>query len=63
MRADRVIGVGGEGGQLRSQGFDAFLKKPFQVRQIVESIEKLTSIIHCAKPLQIRASGMATGFP
>ena len=36
----------GQAGQLRSQGFDAFLKKPFQVRQVVESIEKLTSIIH-----------------
>ena len=32
--------------QLRSQSFDASLKKPFQVRQVVESIEKLTSIIH-----------------
>jgi len=36
----------GQSSQLRSQGFDAFLKKPFQVRQVVEAIEKLTSIIH-----------------
>lgn len=31
---------------LRSCGFEGFLKKPFQVRQVVESIEKATSIVH-----------------
>ena len=29
---------------LRSQGFDSFVKKPFQVRQIVEAIEAATNI-------------------
>jgi excisionase family DNA binding protein len=29
---------------LRAQGFDSFLKKPFQVRQVVESIEAATNI-------------------
>ena len=36
----------GQATQLRGQGFDDFLKKPFQVRQVVEAIEKLTNIIH-----------------
>ncbi|MCW5766157.1 MAG: response regulator [Phycisphaeraceae bacterium] len=31
---------------LRGNGFDAFLKKPFQVRQVVESIENVTSLVH-----------------
>jgi excisionase family DNA binding protein len=30
---------------LRSQGFDAFLKKPFQVRQVVEAIEAATNLV------------------
>jgi excisionase family DNA binding protein len=30
---------------LRGQGFDGFLKKPFQVRQVVESIEKMTNLV------------------
>ena len=51
LQITRIIAMSGkltdgQAGQLRSQGFDAFLKKPFQVRQVVESIEKLTSIIH-----------------
>jgi excisionase family DNA binding protein len=32
--------------QLRGQGYDAFLKKPFQVRQVVETIENVTSLVH-----------------
>lgn len=31
---------------LRSQGFDDYLKKPFQVRQVVEAIEKAVAIVH-----------------
>ena len=51
LQITRIIAMSGkltdgQAGQLRSQGFDAFLKKPFQVRQVVEAIEKLTSIIH-----------------
>ncbi|MBL8746554.1 MAG: response regulator [Phycisphaerae bacterium] len=30
---------------LRQQGFDLFLKKPFQVRQVVEAIEKVHSLV------------------
>ena len=29
---------------LRAQGFDSFLKKPFQVRQVVEAIETATNV-------------------
>lgn len=36
----------GQIGQLRNQGFDSVLKKPFQLRQVVEVIEKATSLIH-----------------
>ncbi|MCB9849052.1 MAG: response regulator [Phycisphaeraceae bacterium] len=51
LQITRIIAMSGkltdgQASQLRSQGFDAFLKKPFQVRQVVEAIEKLTSIIH-----------------
>jgi len=51
LQITRIIAMSGkltdgQAGQLRGQGFDAFLKKPFQVRQVVESIEKLTSIVH-----------------
>ncbi|MGH7132486.1 MAG: response regulator [Phycisphaerales bacterium] len=31
---------------LRGQGFEAFLKKPFQVRQVIEAIENVTSLVH-----------------
>lgn len=31
---------------LRTNGFDSFLKKPFQVRQVVEAIENVTSLVH-----------------
>ncbi|GIK19054.1 MAG: response regulator [Leptolyngbya sp. PLA2] len=36
----------GQAHALRSQGFDDFLRKPFQVRQVVESIERSTSVVH-----------------
>lgn len=36
----------GQAHSLRSQGFDDFLKKPFQVRQVVTAIEAATSIVH-----------------
>ncbi|MFZ4574895.1 MAG: response regulator [Phycisphaerales bacterium] len=35
----------GQALSLRSQGFDHFLKKPFQVRQVVESIETATNLV------------------
>lgn len=31
---------------LRGQGFDDYLKKPFQVRQVVEAIEKAVALVH-----------------
>lgn len=36
----------GQASSLRSQGFDDFLKKPFQVWQVVSAIEAATSIVH-----------------
>lgn len=36
----------GQAQTLRSQGFDGFLRKPFQVRQVVEAIEHATSLVH-----------------
>lgn len=49
LSATRVIAMSGKltDGQaqgLRSAGFDGFLKKPFQIRQVVEAIERATSI-------------------
>lgn len=45
----RVIGMSGKltDGQmhaLRGSGFDGFLKKPFQVRQVINAIEEVSSI-------------------
>lgn len=31
---------------LRSSGFEGFLRKPFQVRQVVEAIEAATNLVH-----------------
>ena len=31
---------------LRMAGYDSFLKKPFQVRQVVEAIEAATNLVH-----------------
>lgn len=36
----------GQALQLRQQGFDGFLKKPFQVRQVIETIERVHSLVH-----------------
>ncbi|MDX2114399.1 MAG: response regulator [Planctomycetota bacterium] len=36
----------GQAMSLRQQGFDSFLKKPFQVRQVIETIEKAHSLVH-----------------
>jgi excisionase family DNA binding protein len=36
----------GQSQSLRAQGYDAFLKKPFQVRQVVEAIEAATNLVH-----------------
>ena len=51
LQMTRVVAMSGKltDGQaqsLRSQGFDAFLKKPFQIRQVVEAVEQMTSVIH-----------------
>lgn len=51
LQMTRVIGMSGKltDGQahaIRSEGFDGFLKKPFQVRQVVESIENATSVAY-----------------
>lgn len=35
----------GQAYSLKSQGFDGFLRKPFQVRQVVESIENATNLV------------------
>jgi excisionase family DNA binding protein len=47
----RIIAMSGKltDGQsvgLRQQGFDFFLKKPFQVRQVIEAIEKVHALVH-----------------
>ena len=34
----------GQAQGLRSAGFDGFLKKPFQVRMVVDAIEQATNI-------------------
>jgi len=36
----------GQISQLKRQGFESVLKKPFQLRQVVEAIENATSIVH-----------------
>jgi excisionase family DNA binding protein len=51
LQLTKIIGMSGKltDGQLqglRGQGFDGFLKKPFQVRQVIEAIEACTSIVH-----------------
>ncbi|MFI4897481.1 MAG: response regulator [Phycisphaerales bacterium JB059] len=49
MQMTRIIAMSGKltDGQaqsLRQSGYDSFLKKPFQVRQVVDSIENVTSL-------------------
>ncbi len=51
LQMTRVIGMSGKltDGQahsIRGEGFDGFLKKPFQVRQVVESIESATAVAY-----------------
>lgn len=51
LQMTRIVAMSGKltDGQahaLRSQGFDDFLKKPFQVRQVVSAIEAATSVVH-----------------
>jgi two-component system, OmpR family, response regulator RpaA len=51
LQMTRVIGMSGKltDGQahaIRGDGFDGFLKKPFQVRQVVESIESATAVAY-----------------
>ena len=36
----------GQAQGLKAMGFDSFLKKPFQVRQVVEAIEAATNLVH-----------------
>ncbi len=36
----------GQAQGLKGMGFDSFLKKPFQVRQVVEAIEAATNLVH-----------------
>lgn len=49
MQMTRIIAMSakltdGQAQSLRQSGYDSFLKKPFQVRQVVDSIENVTSI-------------------
>jgi len=51
LQMTRVIGMSGKltDGQahsIKGEGFDGFLKKPFQVRQVVESIESATAVAY-----------------
>jgi excisionase family DNA binding protein len=51
LQMTRLIAMSGKltDGQIsgvRSLGFDSFLKKPFQVRQVVEAIEAATNLVH-----------------
>lgn len=51
LQLTKVIAMSGKltDGQLqglRGQGFDGFLKKPFQVRQVIEAIEQCTNLVH-----------------
>jgi len=36
----------GQAHQLMNKGFDGYLKKPFHVRQVIESVEEATSIVY-----------------
>jgi len=51
LQMTRVVAMSGKltDGQamgLKGLGFDSFLKKPFQVRQVVEAIEAATNLVH-----------------
>jgi len=36
----------GQANQLMARGFDGFLKKPFHVRQVIESIEDAVALVY-----------------
>lgn len=42
--SSKLTDVQGQG--LRSNGYEGFLRKPFQVRQVVEAIESATNLVH-----------------
>ncbi|MBL0921512.1 MAG: response regulator [Phycisphaerales bacterium] len=49
LQMTRIIAMSGkltdaQAMQLKPQGFDGFLKKPFQVRQVIQAIEQSTNI-------------------
>ena len=51
MQMTRIIAMSGKltDGQaqgLRAAGYDGFLKKPFQVRQVIQEIEKAHALVH-----------------
>jgi excisionase family DNA binding protein len=51
LQMTRLVAMSGKltDGQIpgvRAMGFDTFLKKPFQVRQVVEAIEAATNLVH-----------------
>ncbi len=51
LQLTRIIAMSGKltDGQLqglKTSGFDGYLKKPFQFRQVVEAIESATSVVH-----------------
>jgi excisionase family DNA binding protein len=51
LQMTRIIAMSGkltdgQAAALKGQGFDGFLKKPFQVRQVVEAIEAATNLVH-----------------
>ncbi|HYE01733.1 MAG TPA: response regulator [Phycisphaerales bacterium] len=51
LQLTRVIAMSGKMtdaqlSTLRTAGFDGVLRKPFQVRQVIEAIEQATSVVH-----------------
>jgi DNA-binding response OmpR family regulator len=51
LQFTKIVGMSskltdGQSQALRLAGYDSFLKKPFQVRQVVEAIEAATNLVH-----------------
>ena len=51
LAATRIIAMSGrvndaQAAQLATQGYDATLKKPFSVRQMIDSIEQVNAIVY-----------------
>jgi len=51
LQITKVIGMSsrltdGQAHQLRSAGFDGFLKKPFNIKQVMNAVEDALSIVH-----------------